>query len=126
MSAELKILVVDDSKIMGNTIKGIFTESESCCIFFEARDGEDALSQLEMSPVDLVFFDWNVPKQSGINFLKQIRAIEKYKTLPIIIVISESAKFNVIEALKSGATDYITKPIKTDLLKAKLVKLNLG
>jgi len=51
--------------------------------------------------------------------------MEKYKDLPIIMVTSEAAKFNVIEALKHGATDYITKPIKLDLFKSKLAKLHL-
>jgi len=125
MPAELKILIVDDSRIMRNTVKGVFTSVESFCIFLEARDGEEALAQLDTNNIDLVLLDWNMPKLSGIDFLKQVRAVEKYRKLPIIMVTSEAAKFNVIEALKNGATDYITKPIKLDLFKAKLAKLHL-
>jgi len=125
MPAELKILVVDDSRIMRNTVKGVFSGMESVIIFVEARDGEEALAQLDTNKIDLVLLDWNMPKLSGIDFLKQVRMMEKYRTLPIIMVTSEAAKFNVIEALKNGATDYITKPIQLDLFKAKLAKLNL-
>jgi two-component system chemotaxis response regulator CheY len=64
-----------------------------------------------------------MPKLSGIDFLKAVRAMDKYKSLPIVMVTSESAKFNVIEALKNGATDYITKPISSDTFKEKLGKL---
>ena len=125
MPAQLSIMIVDDSRIMRNTVKGVFTGIESYCTFVEARDGEEALSLLQTGNVDLILLDWNMPKLSGIDFLKQVRAMDKYKNLPIIMVTSESAKFNVIEALKNGATDYITKPIKLDLFKQKLAKLHL-
>jgi two-component system chemotaxis response regulator CheY len=119
------IMVVDDSRIMRNTVKGVFSGLGISCVFIEADNGEEALTQLDMYPVDLVLLDWNMPKLSGIDFLKRVRAMEKYKTMPIIMVTSEAAKFNVIEALKNGATDYITKPINLDLFKDKLTKLPL-
>jgi len=125
MPAELKILVVDDSRIMRNTVKGVFAGIDSVIVFIEARDGEEALTQLETNKIDLVLLDWNMPKLSGIDFLKQVRSMEKYRSLPVIMVTSEAAKYNVIEALKNGATDYITKPIQLDLFKAKLTKLNI-
>ena len=117
------IMVVDDSRIMRNTVKGVFAGLGINCVFVEADNGEEAIVQLEMYPVDLVLLDWNMPRLSGIDFLRQVRAIEKYKSLPIIMVTSEAAKFNVIEALKNGATDYITKPINLDLFKEKVTKL---
>ena len=117
------IMVVDDSRIMRNTVKSVFTGLTTSCIFVEANNGEEAMAQLDMYPVDLILLDWNMPKLSGIDFLKQVRSMEKYKALPIIMVTSEAAKFNVIEALKNGATDYITKPINLDLFREKLVKL---
>lgn len=126
MPAGVTILVVDDSRIMRNTIKSVFTNVETMCYFLEARDGEEALTMLDTHEnLDLILLDWNMPRLSGIDFLKQVRAMDKYKDLPIVMVTSEAAKFNVIEALKHGATDYITKPIKLDLFKSKLAKLRL-
>jgi len=119
------IMVVDDSRIMRNTVKGVFTSVETPCNFIEAKDGEEALALLDAQSVDLILLDWNMPRLSGIDFLKQIRAMELYRDLPIIMVTSEASKINVIEALKNGATDYITKPIKLDLFKSKLAKLRL-
>jgi len=119
------IMVVDDSRIMRNTVKGVFSGLGVSCVFVEADNGEEALVQLDMYPIDLVLLDWNMPKLSGIDFLKKVRAMDKYKNLPIIMVTSEAAKFNVIEALKNGATDYITKPINLDLFKEKVTKLAL-
>ena len=119
------IMIVDDSRIMRNTVKGVFTGIAANCKFVEAKDGEEALEMLEAETIHLILLDWNMPKLSGIDFLKQVRAMEKYKDLPIIMVTSEAAKFNVIEALKNGAADYITKPINLELFKSKLAKLNL-
>jgi len=119
------IMVVDDSRIMRGTVKGLFAGISSSCKFVEAQDGEEALALLESESIHLVLLDWNMPNLSGIDFLKRVRAMEKYKELPIIMVTSEAAKFNVIEALKNGATDYITKPINLELFKSKLTKLNM-
>ncbi|MDR2943358.1 MAG: response regulator [Treponema sp.] len=125
MPAGVTIMIVDDSRIMRNTVKGVFSGVESSCNFVEAKDGEEAFALLDSQRVDLILLDWNMPRLSGIDFLKQIRAMDQYKELPIIMVTSEASKINVIEALKNGATDYITKPIKLDLFKSKLAKLRL-
>ncbi|MDR0472275.1 MAG: response regulator [Treponema sp.] len=119
------VLIVDDSRIMRNTVKGFFQGLIPPCLSVEAVDGKEALMKMDQYTIDLILLDWNMPNLSGIDFLKQVRAIEKYKSLPIIMVTSESAKFNVIEALKSGATDYITKPVNLDVFKEKLAKLSM-
>jgi len=108
---------------MRNTVKGVFTGVGIPFTFVEAGNGEEALALLEAFSIDLVLLDWNMPKLSGIDFLKAARAMDKYKSLPIIMVTSESAKFNVIEALKNGATDYITKPISPDTFREKIAKV---
>jgi two-component system chemotaxis response regulator CheY len=123
MAIDLTVLIVDDSRIMRNTVKGMFSDMQITCSFIEASNGEDALEQLSMCPINLVLLDWNMPKLSGIDFLKMVRAMDKYKNLPIVMVTSESAKYNVIEALKNGATDYLTKPVNSQIFKEKLSKI---
>jgi two-component system chemotaxis response regulator CheY len=105
------ILVVDDSRIMRNIVKNTFSMLKIPCQFIEADNGVTALQQLQNNPVDLVLLDWNMPKLLGIDFLKRVRAINAYRNLPIIMITSESARYNVVEALRSGATDYIIKPV---------------
>jgi len=121
----LTVLIVDDSKIMRNTMKSVFAKMRIACEFVEADDGAEALAQMASSPIGLVLLDWNMPKLSGLDFLKKVRAVEKYKALPIIMVTSKTARANVIEAIQNGATDYVTKPINMDLLISKLIRLPL-
>jgi two-component system chemotaxis response regulator CheY len=119
------VLVVDDSRIMRNIVKNTFSELKIPCQFLEAGNGKEALQQLQHQTVHLILLDWNMPELSGIDFLKQVRAMAQYKSLPIIMVTSESAKYNVIEALKHGATDYIIKPVNEKIFIEKLSKITL-
>jgi two-component system chemotaxis response regulator CheY len=117
------VLVVDDSRIMRNIVKNTFSELKIPCQFLEAANGKEALQQMGNQKVDLILLDWNMPELSGIDFLKMVRAMDQYKTLPIIMVTSESAKYNVIEALDSGVTDYIIKPVSEKAFVEKLSKI---
>jgi two-component system chemotaxis response regulator CheY len=119
------ILVVDDSRIMRNIVRNTFSELKIPCQFVEASNGLEALQKLQSQTVHLVFLDWNMPALSGLDFLKKVRTMEPYKTLPIIMVTSESAKYNVIEALKNGATDYIIKPVNERAFIEKLSKITI-
>jgi len=121
----LKVLVVDDSQVMRATMKSVFTKMKIACEFVEADDGTDALLKLAKEPVELILLDWNMPKLSGLDFLIKIRTVERFKTLPIIMVTSKTARANVIEAIQNGATDYVTKPINIDLFIEKLTRLPL-
>ena len=118
------VMVVDDSRIMRNIVKNTFSELKIPCKFLEAGNGKEALQMLQTQEVNLVLLDWNMPELSGIDFLKQVRAMDQYKDLAIIMVTSESAKYNVIEALKTGATDYIVKPVNQKLFTEKLSKIS--
>jgi two-component system chemotaxis response regulator CheY len=118
-------MVVDDSRIMRNIVKNTFSELKIPCQFIEAGNGKDALMLLQNQTVNLVLLDWNMPELSGLDFLKQVRAMDQYKDLPVIMVTSESAKYNVIEALKAGATDYIIKPVNEKVFAEKLSKITI-
>lgn len=117
------ILVVDDSRIMRNIVKNIVGTLKIACDFYEASNGIEALMTLRQSQIDLVLLDWNMPQLSGMDFLKKVRGMPAYKNLPIIMVTSEAARYNVIDALKNGATDYIIKPIDEKAFLGKLSKL---
>jgi len=117
------ILVVDDSIIMRNIVKNTFSGMKIPHLCLEAENGKQALRLLESNNVTIVFLDWNMPGMDGIEFLKVVRAMPKYKNLPIIMVTSERGKFSVIEALQSGATDYMVKPVQEKVFKEKVSEI---
>ena len=118
------VLVVDDSRIMRTIVKNTFTNLKIVAQFLEAEDGKRAMQVLLNNPVDLILLDWNMPNLSGIDFLRQVRSMDKYKRIPIIMVTSEAAKLSVVEAIKAGATAYIAKPFTDAKILEKLSQIS--
>jgi len=114
------VMIVDDSELMRNTVKGTFKNVKIPTTILEAGDGEDAMELLKNNKVDLILLDWNMPNLSGIGFLKQMKAIDAYKEIPVIMVTSEASKLNVVEAVKAGVSAYITKPVNSNILFEKI------
>ena len=113
----MKILVVDDSITMRRIIKNTLEELGYTEIF-EAGDGADALKMVFGK--DLLITDWNMPNMNGLALVKAIRAHPLIKTMPILMVTTESAKRDVIEAIQSGVNKYVVKPLKAEILKEKI------
>lgn len=116
----MKILLVDDSstmrRIQKNTLKQIGYED-----IVEAGDGQEAIDTLRANmDVDLVLMDWNMPNMTGIESLKAIKADAELKAKPVIMVTSESEKSRIIEAIQSGASNYVVKPFQADTLQEKI------
>ncbi|MCL2706406.1 MAG: response regulator [Spirochaetaceae bacterium] len=108
---------------MRNIVKSTFVDLKIPCEFLEAENGAKALHLLETNKISIVFLDWNMPEMDGIQFLKKIRAMPAYEDLPVIMVTSEAAKYNVVEALTYGATDYIVKPINQKVFMEKVSEI---
>ncbi len=117
----MKILIVDDSLIIRKVLKNILKEKKvSESDMFDAPDGQAALEILNSHDIGLLLVDWNMPKLNGLELVKIVRKIEKYQSLPIIMITSEAAKYNVLEAVKAGVSDYIIKPVSGVTVLQKL------
>jgi two-component system, chemotaxis family, chemotaxis protein CheY len=119
----MNILIVDDSGVMRRIHKGILVEhgvAESD--ISEAEDGRVALELSAARHIDLFLVDWNMPKLNGLEFVRTIRAVESYKDTPIIMITSEAARYNVVEAIQAGVTNYVVKPVKGNALFEKIGK----
>lgn len=113
----MKALVVDDSM----TIRRIVIKALSIVGIndaTEAGDGMEALKATEDAEFDLILLDWNMPKMTGIDTLRALR--QAGKKTPVIMVTTEAEKSRVIEAIKTGANDYLIKPFSPDQLAAKV------
>lgn len=113
----MKILVVDDSvtmrRIIINTLKSAGFDDIA-----EAGDGVEGLANME--GVEMVLTDWNMPEMDGLTFVKELRKSPVYGDIPIIMITTEGAKKEVIEALKHGVNNYVVKPFTKDVLLEKL------
>ena len=113
----MRILVVDDSttmrRIIANSLKAVGFED-----IVEAGDGQQALETLD--GVDMLLTDWNMPNMDGLTLVKAVRANPATSGLPIIMVTSEGARDEVMEALAAGVNDYIVKPFTKDILAEKV------
>ena len=116
----MSILVVDDSQIMRKIISQAIAKVGKYNII-EASDGSEAVeTMLKDDSVELILMDWNMPVMTGIDAVKKIRMNQK-KT-PIVMVTTEAEKERVLEAIKSGANDYLAKPFGPKDIQAKLNK----
>ena len=119
----MNILIVDDSGVMRRIHKGILLERgipETDIL--EAEDGKVALELARSKPVGLFLVDWNMPNLNGLEFVRALRAMDAYRTTPIVMITSEAARYSVVEAIQAGVTNYVVKPIKGNALWEKIGK----
>ncbi len=115
----MPILIVDDYKTMLRIIRNLLSQLGFNNVE-EATDGTMALAKMEQKEYKLIIYDWNMEPMSGLELLKTIRAHEKYKTLPFIMITAETKAENVIIAKNAGVNNYIVKPFNAATLKMKL------
>jgi len=116
-----KILVAEDEEVLLNVLKDRF-EAEGWEVT-TARDGEEAVESIKKTRPDLVLLDLLMPKKDGFEVLKEIRGDPEFKTLPIIVVLSNlGSDEDIKKALALGANDYFVKtqhPMSEIVEKAK-------
>lgn len=125
LGLDSKILIVDDLPSMRSDLVRILTELG----FFnmkQCEDGKQAWDHLRAEAIndniyDIIFSDINMPQMDGITLLKHLRSVESYKKTPIFIVSTENEKSTIVQAIMSGATDYIIKPYDPLVVKEKVM-----
>ena len=120
--SNLKFLVVDDFATMRRIIRNLLKELGFSNVD-EAEDGVSALAKLRAERFDFVVSDWNMPNMTGIDLLRNIRADEQLKALPVLMVTAEAKKENIIAAAQAGANGYVVKPFTAATLQEKLNKI---
>lgn len=113
----MRFLVVDDSatmrRIVVNSLQRVgFTD------VVEAADGAEALEKL--SGIDFLITDWNMPKVSGAELTRAVRAQEECRSLPIIMVTARSVRDDILTAMEAGVDSYVVKPFTPQVLREKI------
>jgi two-component system chemotaxis response regulator CheY len=119
---EMRFLIVDDFQTMRRIVRNIlrqlgFVNCE------EAEDGEQAYMKLKGGGFDFVISDWNMPRVDGITLLKRVRSDPALKDMPFLMVTAEAEKDKVIEAIRSGVSNYVIKPFTAEVLKEKMDRI---
>lgn len=122
MNKDMKILIVDDFSTMRRIIKNLmrdlgFTNTA------EADDGSTALPLLQNGNFDFLVTDWNMPGMTGIELLKAVRADDRLKDMPILMVTAEAKREQIVEAAQAGVNGYVVKPFTAAVLKEKIEKI---
>ncbi|MDT8438374.1 MAG: chemotaxis response regulator CheY [Wenzhouxiangellaceae bacterium] len=122
MDKNIEILVVDDFSTMRRIVKNQLREIGFSNIR-EAEDGAAAMQVLKSAHIDFVVTDWNMPNVTGLDLLKQIRADERLKSIPVLMVTAEAKREQIIEAAQSGVNGYVVKPFTPQTLQEKIEKV---
>jgi two-component system chemotaxis response regulator CheY len=115
------ILIADDSESVREVVS--FTLENAGYHVLSSVDGEDAMKHLNGSDIHLVVTDLHMPKMDGISLIREIRANESYKGVPILFLTTESQNSKKEEAKMAGATGWIVKPFMADKLLSAVQKV---
>ncbi len=122
---KLTAMVIDDSRaartLVGNMLGKLGFEVE------KAEHGQDALDKLvELAePPAAVVVDWNMPVMDGVEFAREFRKHDKFKTTPLLMISSESDPRRVASALLAGIDEYLFKPVDSEMIRERLGMLGL-
>ena len=127
LKADMKILVVDDMATMRKIIKNMLSQIGFTNLS-EADDGAPAWEMIQEAhklgtPYEFIVSDWNMPKMSGLDLLKNVRATPEFKSLPFLMITAEAEQSNVVIAVKAGVSNFIVKPFSAQVLKEKISKI---
>lgn len=112
-----KLLIVDDSRLNIKLIAELFKDDYEVIV---ARDGRQALKRVKSNPPDLILLDIMMPEMDGYEVCQRLKENPETKDIPIVFLSSMSDADNEYRGLDLGAIDYIKKPIKTPLIKARV------
>jgi len=115
-------MVVDDFSTMRRIVRKILKDLQFQEII-EAENGAEAFELLKTNKVDLIVSDWNMPTMTGLELLKRVRADDRFKGLPFLLVTAEAQKENIIEAIQAKVSNYVVKPFSPAVLAEKLAKI---
>jgi two-component system phosphate regulon response regulator PhoB len=112
------VLVVEDEDALATLLQ--YNLEKEGYVVSVAGDGEEALTQVDERLPDVVVLDWMLPKVSGIEVCRRLRASPKTRNLPIVMLTARGEESDRVRGLDTGADDYLVKPFAMTELTARL------
>ncbi|MDI6731397.1 MAG: sigma-54 dependent transcriptional regulator [Candidatus Margulisbacteria bacterium] len=117
MKKKANILVVDDEKSLRDSMRMLLKDHYN---LFIAKDGHEAIELVKNHPIDLALLDIRLPEIDGLQLLKIIKSINE--SIEVIMVTAVITVGKAVEAIRSGAYDYLTKPFDISALEEQVEK----
>jgi CheY-like chemotaxis protein len=118
---EVTILLVEDNPGDVRLVQEIFREGRICNSLEIARDGVEAMEYLRQEGKyhlalrpDLILLDLNLPRKNGSEVLAEIKADERLRRIPVVVLTASQAEEDIVRAYNHHANCYLTKPIDLD------------
>lgn len=115
------ILAVDDSASMRQMVR--FTLEGAGYKVVQAADGVEALTIAKSNVADLVLTDVNMPRMDGLSLVRELRALDNYKFVPMLVLTTESGNDTKLRGKEAGATGWIVKPFNPEQLLATIARV---
>lgn len=115
----LHIIVVDDLAAVRKVVTRILGTLGLADVT-EARDGVEAWEAIERRRPDVIITDWEMPRLSGYDLVKRLKASDEFKQIPILLITSRGERERVVAAAEAGASDFIVKPFNEAILREKI------
>ncbi len=115
------ILAVDDSPSMRGLVSSVLEQAGFKVVL--AEDGVDALDFAQETSFDLVLTDINMPNLDGIRLIKELRRLPGYRSVPLLVLTTESGAEKKMEGKSAGATGWIVKPFDPEKLVSTIHKV---
>jgi two-component system, chemotaxis family, chemotaxis protein CheY len=123
----IRALIVDDSSVMRKIVdRSLRQAGIEISQLFEAGNGAEALSVVQENKVDLILCDINMPVMDGLEFIKQLAAVNNAKGVPVVMITTEGSEAHVVQSLACGARGYIRKPFTADQVKEHVLPILAG
>ena len=110
-----RILLVDDSTAARDQVRVVLAAAMSIH-FTEASDGEEGLWRARTGEYDLIITDMHMPSMNGLRFVRRLRELPEYESVPVLLLTSDPTRERLEEGRKLGATSWLIKPPKPEAL----------
>ncbi|HVN57771.1 MAG TPA: response regulator transcription factor [Bacteroidales bacterium] len=120
----IKVIITDDHPVVRHGIREILEDDERISVIDEASDGKELIKKMLKQEYDVVLLDISLPGRSGLDLIKQIKKI--CKKTAVLILSMHSEEMYAIQAIKYGASGYLTKSSASEELLAAIVKVSEG
>lgn len=122
MDKDIKILIADDFSTMRRIIKNLLRDL-GFSNAHEADSGKNALARLQKDEFNFLIVDKDMPDVNGMDLLREVRSDERLATLPVLMIVAEAKRNEIVEAAQAGVNHYIVKPFTAQMLKEKIEKI---